>query len=236
MVKLINLLICFLVVVFVSPSLLLAAMSSTNYQIWQDALSVGGGEDQTSSNYSLKDTLGELGLGDSSSTNNGLKPGFRSAEFYSGVSVLTFSVTPSSIELGNILTTATAAGAVSLSILTNSYTGVSITYTGTTLTCALCTTNNAIAAIGGTAAGSNIGASQFGFNVIYDSGTAPVASSITPYNSAGLYAFNSGDQVVSSTGPINQTVFNVNFIANRGGTESAGIYTTTVTYTATANF
>jgi len=236
MLRIINLVIGFLIVFLVAPNLLEAAMSSSNYQIWQDAISVGGGEDQTSSNFSLKDTLGEFGVGNSSSTNNGLKPGFRSAEFYSGQSILTFSVSPSSIEFGNLSKTATAAGSVSLSVLTNSYTGVSVTYTGNTLTCSACTGINTISAIGAAASGSIIGTSQFGFNAIYSSGTSPVASSVSPYNSAGSYAFSSGDEVVSSTGPINETVFNVNFIANIKGNEKSGIYTTTITYTATANF
>ncbi len=236
MVKLINLLTCFLVAIFVFPNLLLAAMSSTNYQIWQDAISVGGGEDQISSNYSLKDTLGELGLGDSSSTNNGLKPGFRSAEFYSGVSVLTFSVSPSSLEFGNLDKFGTAAGALILSVETNSYTGVSVTYGGNTLTCSACTGINTISAIGAGGSPSSIGSSQFGFNAIYSSGTSPVASSVSPYNSAGVYAFNSGDQIISSSSQINPTTFNINFITNISGNEKNGTYTTTITYTATANF
>lgn len=236
MTKLINFLACLLVTVLVSPNLLLAAMSSTNYQIWQDAISVGGGDDQSSSNYSLKDTLGEFGIGNSSSTNNGLKPGFRNGEFYSGQSVLTLSLTSNSVEFGDLSNTATASGSVNLSIITNSYTGVSITYTGSTLTCSLCSSNNTVGAIGPTAASSSIGSSQFGFNVIKSSGDSPYASSVSPYNSSGMYAFDSGDEIISSSGPINETVFNINFIANINGNEATGIYSTTITYTATANF
>lgn len=236
MAKFINIFLCFLVVFLMSTNSLEAAMSSSNYQIWQDAISVGGGDNQSSSNYTLGDTLGELGVGNSSSTNNSLRPGFRPGEFYSGDSVLTLSITPASVEFGNLSTTATVTGSVALSIITNSYTGVSVTYTGSTLTCSACTGTNSISAIGASASGSSIGSSQFGFNAIYSSGTSPVAASVSPYNSAGQYAFSSGNQIISSTGPINQTVFNINFIANISGTEAAGIYTTSVVYTATANF
>lgn len=236
MVKAFNFLICFLAAVFIFPNLLLAAMTSNNYQIWQDALSVGGGEDQASSNYSLKDTLGELGLGDSSSTNNGLKPGFRSAEFYSGQAVLSFSVTPSSMEFGALDKFSTAVGTLVLSVTTNSYTGVSVTYGGNTLTCSACSGINTISAIGAGGASSNVGTSQFGFNAILTSGTSPTASVVSPYNTAGQYAFNSGDEIISSSAPINETTFNLNFITNISGQEKDGTYTTNITYTATANF
>ena len=226
-------------VFFNSPSLILAAMSSSNYQIWQDAISVGGGEDQTSTNYTLKDTLGELAIDRSSSTNYGLKPGFREVQFFSGLETLSFSVSPSSLEFGKLDKDSTGIGSVTLIVNTNSYTGVSVTYGGATLTCGLCSTSsgiNSITGIGSSAAASSKGTSQFGFNVIYNSGTSPVASAISPYNSVGSYAFSSGDQIISSSSQINETTFNVNFIANVSGNENGGNYSTTITYTATANF
>lgn len=236
MAKFVNFLICFLVAIFIFSPIVQAAMTSSNYQIWQDALSVGGGEDQASSNYSLKDTLGELGLGDSSSTNNGLKPGFRSAEFYSGQALLSFSVTPSSMEFGSLDKRSTAVGTLVLSVTTNSYSGVSVTYGGNTLTCSTCSGTNTISAIGTGGASSAVGTSQFGFNAIFTSGTSPTASAVSPYNNSGLYAFNSGDEIISASAPINETTFNLNFITNISGQEKDGTYTTTLTYTATANF
>lgn len=220
-----------------APNFLLAAMNSANYQIWQDAISVGGGEDQASGNYILKDTLGELAIDRSSSTNYGLKPGFREVQFFSGLEVLSFSINPSSLEFGKLDKASTAAGSVTLNINTNSYSGVSVTYGGATLACGLCASGiTTISAIGSGATASNVGTSQFGFNVIYSAGANPVASSLSPYNNSGAYAFNSGDQIISSSGPINETTFNVNFIANIEGNEKGGNYSTTLTYTATANF
>ena len=226
-------------VFFNSPSLILAAMSSSNYQIWQDAISVGGGEDQTSTNYTLKDTLGELAIDRSSSTNYGLKPGFREVQFFSGLETLSFSVSPSSLEFGKLDKDSTGIGSVTLIVNTNSYTGVSVTYGGATLTCTgTCVGSgpSQVSAIGSSAAASSKGTSQFGFNVIYTSGTSPVASAVSPYNGAGTYAFNGGDQIISSSSQINETIFSLNFIANISGDEKGGNYSTTLTYTATANF
>jgi len=224
--------------IFLSTSnFLSAAMSSANYQIWQDAISVGGGEDQSSGNYTLKDTLGELAIDRSSSTNYGLKPGFREVQFFSGQETLSFSISPSSLEFGKLDKFSTAAGSVALTVNTNSYTGVSVTFGGNTLTCGACTSGiTEVSAIGSGATASNVGTSQFGFNVIYSAGTSPVASAVSPYNGAGAYAFNGGDQIISSSSQINETTFSVNFIANISGTEKGGNYSTTITYTATANF
>ncbi|OGY43594.1 MAG: hypothetical protein A3B89_04975 [Candidatus Buchananbacteria bacterium RIFCSPHIGHO2_02_FULL_40_13] len=236
MIKIISLL-SFLMLIFSQPNLLSAAMTSNNYQIWQDAISVGGGEDQSSANYGLQDTLGELAVDPSSSTNNALKPGFRSNQFFSGQQTLTFSVSPATLEFGKLDKSSTAMGSVVLSVETNSYTGVSVTYGGNTLTCGACTSNpKEVSAIGSGASAANAGSSQFGFNAIYSSGSSPVASALSPYNTEGLYAFQSGDQIISSSGQINATTFNINFIANISGDEKGGTYTAAITYTATANF
>ncbi|MDO8669784.1 MAG: hypothetical protein Q7K65_05890 [Candidatus Buchananbacteria bacterium] len=236
MAKLVNFLICFLLAIFVFPNFLEAAMTSSNYQIWQDAISVGGGENQSSNDYILQDTLGEFGLDNSSSTSSGLKPGFRSQEFYTGQTVLSFSSSQSSLEFGQLDKHGTAVGSLVLIVETNAYTGVSITYAGATLTCSACSGINTVSPIGSTGAASIIGTSQFGFNAIYSSGSAPIASSLSPYNSENIYAFNSGDEIISSTSQINQTTFDIHFIANISGDEKNGTYTTTITYTATANF
>lgn len=232
MARFISILICFLLLVLLSSYDLNAAMTSGNYQIWQDAISVGGGENQTSDNYNLGDTLGEFGIGNSSSTNNSARPGFRNSEY----AIVSLSVGSSSIDFGGLSTGSTATGSATLSVFTNVSAGISVTYSGSTLTCSSCSGANTITAIGATAVSSSAGTSQFGFNTIYSSGTSPYASSVAPYNSAGQYVFNSGDEIVSSSNPINETIFNINFIANIDGTEPAGIYTTTITYTATANF
>jgi len=234
--KKITIVISFFLVMVCGVNSLIAAMSSGNYQIWQDAISVGGGEDQVSSNYSLDDTLGEFAVGRSSSTNYGVKIGFRESSFFSGAQVLSLSISPSSLEFGNLTTDSTGSGSVSLVVDTNSFSGVSVTYSGSTLTCSSCGGTNTISAIGSSSTASASGSSQFGFNAIYSSGASPVASATSNYSSSGQYAFSSGSEIISSSGSINETTFNLNFIANISGDESAGIYTTTIVYTATASF
>ncbi|HLD28684.1 MAG TPA: hypothetical protein VJB67_03645, partial [Patescibacteria group bacterium] len=87
-----------------------------------------------------------------------------------------------------------------------------------------------------TATASTPGESQFGFNVIYSSGDA-TALSQAPYSTAGSYAHNSGDEIISSAGAMSSSaVFTATYIANISGNEPAGTYTASITYTATSNF
>lgn len=215
-------------------SISLAAMTSgSGYEIWADAISDGGSENAASDSYFIDDTLGEAGIGRSSSTNYSARIGFREMTRERS---LTFSVSPSSLSLGQLSASQTKSGSHSITVGTNSSSGVSVTFSGSTLTCGSCGGVNTITAIGSSATASQSGTSQFGFNVIYSSGSAPSASAVSPYNVSGSYAFNSGDQIISANEAINDTIFNVNYIANINSSESAGSYSSSIIYTAVANF
>ncbi len=210
-----------------------AAMDSGNYQIWADVISTGGVEDSSSNNYQLKETAGEGIIGRSSSTNYSSRAGFR--EMIKD-QVLTLSISANSLELGELSTGQAAGDSHTLTVESDCTNGLSVTFSGATLTCSGCGGVNTISAIGSSAAASSPGTSQFGFNVVYSSGST-AASAKTPYNSSASYAFNSGDEIVSASGAMpSSAVFNVNYIANISGSESSGNYSTAVSYTATASF
>lgn len=219
-----------------APLAVLAVMNSSNYQIWADVISVGGGEDGLSASYYLYDTIGEGMIGRSSSTNYSSRAGFREMIRDASVNVLTLTVSANSLALGTLGVATTGAGAHTVSLETNSATGLSVTFSGDTLTCGACSGINTISAIGATAASASAGVSQFGFNVIYNSGDS-TATAQSPYDTAGWYAFNSGDEIISASSAMTASAnFDLNYIANISGAETAGNYSTTITYTATANF
>ncbi|MFA5029947.1 MAG: hypothetical protein WC518_04435 [Patescibacteria group bacterium] len=212
-----------------------AAMSSDNYQIWADVISVGGIEKASSTNYRMHTTLGEGASGRFSSSGDSGRAGFREMQKFH----LTLSLGASALALGELKTTETKSASHTLTVESNSDTGISVTFSGSTLACASCSGTNSVSGIGGTAASSAIGTSQFGFNSIIDlsqSASTPLAGAVSPYNTSGQYAFSSGSQVISATTAVNRSVFNINYIANINGNETGGSYNTTITYTATANF
>ena len=64
-----------LLLVLFSPAVL--AMSSTNYEIDWDSMNIGGEDTSSSTNYQIRDTLGEIGTGVSSSLNYEARAGYR---------------------------------------------------------------------------------------------------------------------------------------------------------------
>lgn len=65
--------------VLVLPTLVLA-MTSTNYGISWDSINSGGLDVSTSTNYGLKDTIGEAATGNSTSSNYEISAGYRAGE------------------------------------------------------------------------------------------------------------------------------------------------------------
>jgi hypothetical protein len=59
----------------------------------------------------------------------------------------------------------------------------------------------------------------------------------TGYDTANQFKFNtSGDVIAGATLPTNTNTFTTSYIANMDGSTAAGLYSTTITYTATGNF
>lgn len=72
------------------PTQVALAMTSTNYAINFDSINSGGRDDATSTNYALRDTIGEQATGDSTSTNYQIRAGYRTGDAAS--SALSFSI------------------------------------------------------------------------------------------------------------------------------------------------
>jgi hypothetical protein len=69
----------FFALVFGLPTLVFA-MSSANYQVNWDSVNEGGLDVSTSTNYGMRDTIGEHATGDSTSTNYQISAGYRVGE------------------------------------------------------------------------------------------------------------------------------------------------------------
>ena len=130
-------------------------------------ISEGRIEDSALANYTLSDTIAEALIGPSSSTNAALNAGFRQMEKNQ---LLSLNISTGSLNLGQLSATAAKIATHTLSILTNSASGIQVTYSGNTLS----GTAGTIPAIGATAAPSSPGTGQFGLNMIYSSGNPPL--------------------------------------------------------------
>ncbi len=143
------------------------------------------------------------------------------------------------IDLGEFSKTNARAATSEMVIATNAGFGYTITMFGTTLVSG----NNTISplASGGT---SVPGTAQFGINLRSNTnpdigadaagpGSATVAGG---YNTANNFRFVSPDVIVSGTGSTDNKKFTVTYLANIDVNQPPGVYATTITYIALANF
>jgi hypothetical protein len=148
--------------------------------------------------------------------------------------------------------TAAATATSQMAASTNAGSGYNITVNGVTMTSG----GNTIPAMG-TAAAAAVGNGQFGMNLMANTtasstpavgtATAPTANGTTlkgqplaGYNTADTFKFTSGDSVANSAnggaGPSNAQIYTASYIVNVTGSQTAGTYTTTLTYICTATF
>lgn len=157
---------------------------------------------------------------------------------------LTFTLASTAVVLTQPTTTSTGTGTSAMTVSTNAATGYTIGYSGTTLTSGV-KTIDAMA----TQAVSATNTKQFGLNLRLNT-TATSTPAIgadktglgtgtpaTGYQTADQFKFNTaGDVVATASIPTNTNTFTTSYIVNMDGSTAAGVYSTILTYTATANF
>jgi hypothetical protein len=104
------------------------AMQSTNYQITEDSVTVGGIESSSSTSYSLKDTIDGVG-GNASSSSYGLRGGYRSTAF-SSISIST----PSNVTLSSCAQAVACSsdGTVNWTVTTDNVSGYALSISAST--------------------------------------------------------------------------------------------------------
>lgn len=163
------------------------------------------------------------------------------------------TATSGAIEFNQLFSPTDTATAVSqMAASTNATTGYTITVSGPTLTSG----SNTIPAMSA-ADTSKKGFGQFGINLMANTtgasnpavgaDIAPVSNNAdlkgqpaTGYEVADTFKFASGDTIANSAaggaGPTNAQIYTASYIVNVTGAQTAGTYTTTLTYVCTATF
>lgn len=159
------------------------------------------------------------------------------------------SATDGSVSFNQLFSPSDTATATSqLAASTNATFGYAITVTGTTMTSG----SNTIAAMN-TLDTSKRGVGQFGMNLVANAtpvvgtaitpasnGTTYKANPTTDYGTVDSFKFTSGDTIANSNnggaGPTDSQIYTASYIVNVSGSQLAGTYTTTLTYTCTATY
>lgn len=149
------------------------------------------------------------------------------------------SVTGDRIDVGELQDNLTTTASMQFSGATNDVTGFTTYITGNTMTSG----NNIIDALASNGP-SVTGTSQFGLNVRANTaptaGLDPIGPGTTTatggYNTPNSYRFVNGEAITSSPIPTDFKIFTATYIVNVSPSQPAGIYATTMTYTAVASF
>ncbi len=143
------------------------------------------------------------------------------------------------IDLGNFSTSGTSSGQSQMVVATNGQNGYGISASGTTMESG----NNIIPAMS-VSGPATPGVSQFGINLRANSsphiGANPSGtgsgSPVFNYNQPNLYHYSDGDTLASKSSPDNLRKFTVSYIVDVGSSQAVGVYSSTYTYVALANF
>lgn len=216
----------------------LAARSSATYTIYEDFIGAGGlveESDPSTPTYKLGESIGDTGIGDSSSTSYSTSGGYTTTPD----PALTFTVNTSSINFGNLNSTMTATGTATFSVINYTTSGYIVTIDGATLTSG----GNDINALA-TPTASAAGTEQFGIN-LKDNATPNIGAeasggngaAATNYNAADLYKYVAGDTLANATRNSGQTNFTLSYIVNINIVSTpTGAYSATHTLICTGTY
>ena len=159
---------------------------------------------------------------------------------------ISFAISSNTLQFGTLSTTlpryatTTSGGSPSdtvahtITVSTNSTSGYSITFQGSTLTSGTST----ISAITGSPATSSPGTPQFGLYSDISGGTG--ASVATNYATPSSFFFgatsSTTDLLGSGTAPTTTVTYSLHYLANISATTTAGSYSANITYIATPQF
>jgi hypothetical protein len=221
--------------VFLLPIVCLAEMSSPNFKINSDVIGSFGTK-ESSSSFELGDTGGEMGTGDSSSTNFNLSAGFWTA--VGDDPILILNITDDEADLGVLSSSNARTDTAAFNAASTAQGGYVVQFTGNTLSFE----SNQIEPISG-GGGSNPGNEQFGFNLVYNSspmvGNDPsggLGQASIGYNTENSFKFSSGDTIAEAVRPTGQTNFYISFIGNIDELSDSGVYSSNVNIVATGRY
>jgi len=212
-------------------------MSSTNYRIQSDSLNIGG-KRQTSTNYQIEDTIGDIATDTSDNASFKIKAGYQATWEYPPV--LIFSITDNAATLGTITTSSASTDTAGFTVATDAADGYAVTISGNTLT-----SNSSSVDIDALTipTASSPGTEQFGLNLVDNSdpdvGSDPSGGSgqaASGYNTANKFKFVSGDTVANCSSSSDTTSFTISYLGNIDSMTVAGDYSTNLTLIATVTF
>lgn len=224
------------VVVSFSPLAYAQQSSSAHYQVGEVYFGTGGELNACSSSYCSKQSAGETGVGNTSSTNYQAQAGFNTDR----TPYIQFIVTGGTTDLG-VLTTASAKTATGTFSVKTYLAGGYVVQTASDPPTSNLPTHPIIAGLASPTASSS-GSEQFGINLVANttvcgaptnyganpiqvpSGTFSFGQVSSGYNTCGLFKYVKGDTVAYSTRSSGETDYTISYLFNISNITAAGAY------------
>ncbi len=194
------------------PSLVLAAMSSTNYYIYADSIDFGGGVG-TSTSYNLQDTVGGYAIGIGTSTSYQVRAGYQAAEIGS----LSLTLSGSNINFGTLASAGVvSSGNIVATVNTDSATGYTLSVSSVSGNSLTAVTDGIVDGVG---SAEEYGLAVSGSQAAYLNDTAII----------------NGLVLSSASSPASSITTTLTFKAVRSSGSTANTYSQNITLTAAAN-
>jgi hypothetical protein len=209
-----------------------AVSSSNNYKIEEDFIGGGGLIEESSSQYKANESIGDIGVGNSSSTNFQTNSGYTTTND----PALTFIVNTSTVNFGSLSPTVATTATASFSVINYTSFGYIVQVVGSTLS--RTSPAYSIPALA-TQTASSPGTEQFGMNLVSNSSpsvganpsqqpdaTFGFGSAATNYGTTNQFRFVTGDTVSQATKDSGRTDYTISYLVNTKSTTPAGQYST----------
>lgn len=206
------------------------SLSSPSYSIDESYIGPGGSVESSSANYNSASTVGDIGVGNSTSTTYQQDAGFNTT----ADPRLSVIINTSSVSFGALSTSVATTGTSSFSVLNYTSYGYAVYTTGSA------PTNGSHTLTGmnpGTA--SQVGVEQFGINL--RANTSPVSFGANPvqnpsstfsngfastgYDTANTFRFVTGEKIAEATQSSGQTDYTISYVVNVSNNTPGGQYT-----------
>ncbi len=222
-------------------AVVLAQSSSTNYQIEESYIGPGGQLDSSSTNYQARASLGDTGVGNSSSANFDLWAGYTTTDD----PYLEMVVPADTKDLGVLTDSTTATTTHTFYVRTYLASGYTVTsYSDPP-------SNNSYSLINlTTPTASSAGTEQFGINLVantspatfganasqFPDGSFSFGFAATGYDTANVYKYVKGDTIAQSNSSSGRTDYTISYMLNIAPLTPGGVYVMRHNLIATSTF
>jgi len=206
-------------------------LSSPNFQLDESSIGTSGPLNQSSSNFGITDATGDIGVGNSTSSNFQVDAGSKT----NADPVLAFAVNTSAVNFGTFSASTPSTTTATFSVMNYTSNGYTVQLVGSA-------PSNGSYSIGAlaTAELSQPGTDQFGVNLVAntlplsvganpDNGQFGFGSIATNYNTPNYYRYISGDIIAKSDKSSGITNYTITYLVNVAGLTPGGRYTSNQT-------